>query len=131
LEETWEGNGLFLQKKAKFARGTIGAEAVGKMKGGSGAGGYRRIGTKSTQGKEAGGFVEAEARSKLAGGGTQDAAAESGIESPEAIELDGDGGLAGSGADGAATSADGFAGEEELREDSCQFSLPARFFFAG
>jgi hypothetical protein len=101
------------------------------MEGGSGAGSYCGIGTKSTQGKEAGGFVEAEARSKLAGGGTQDAAAESGIESSEPIELDGDRGLAGSGADGAATPTDGFAGEKELRKDSCEFSLPARFFFAG
>jgi hypothetical protein len=131
LEETSEGNRLFLEKKAKFARGTIGAQVVGEMEGGSGAGGYCGIGTKSTEGKQAGGFVETEARSKLAGGSTQDAAAESGIESPEAIELDGDGGLAGSGADSAAASADRFTGEEELREDSCEFSLPARFFFAG
>ena len=76
------------------------------------------IGTKSTEGEEAGGLVEAEAGSQLAGGGTEDAAAEGGVEGAEAVEFDGDGGLAGGGADGAATAADGLAGEQELGEDA-------------
>jgi hypothetical protein len=93
------------------------------VKGGSGAGGDGgcadwRIWTKSTEGEEAGGLVEAEAGSELAGGGTEDAAAEGGVEGAEAVEFDGDGGLAGSGADGAASATDGFAGEQELGEDA-------------
>jgi hypothetical protein len=48
-------------KEAKFAGGAVGAKAVGKMEGGSGAGGDGRIVTKSTEGEEAGGLVEAEA----------------------------------------------------------------------
>ncbi len=101
------------------------------MEGGSGAGGYGGIGSKSTEGEEAGGLVEAETRAELAGGGTEDAAAKGWVEGAEAVEFDGDGGLAGSGADGAAASADGFAGQEELGEDAGEFGLPAGFFFAG
>jgi len=127
-----------LAKKPEFAGGTLGAEVVGEHKAGSGAGGdggrsNRRIGRKSTEGEQASGLVEAEARAKLAGGGTDDPAAECGVEGAEAVELDGYCGLgfAGSGRDGAASSADGFAGEEKLGEDAAKFGLPAGLFFAG
>ena len=64
------------------------------MEGGAGAGGYgggadRRVGGEAAEGEEAGGFVEAEARAELAGGGAEDAAAESGVERAEAVELAG------------------------------------------
>jgi hypothetical protein len=39
--------------------------------------------------------------------------------------------LCGVGADGAAAPADGFAGEQELREQAVEFDLPAGLFFAG
>ena len=64
------GKRLFLAKQADFAGRPVGAEVVGEMKGGTGAGGDGGIGTKSTEGEEAGGFVEAEAGAELAGGGT-------------------------------------------------------------
>jgi hypothetical protein len=117
------GMGLLGAEEAKFAGGAVGAKAVGEVKGGSGAGGdgwgvSRRAGWKSTEGEEAGGFVEAEAGAQLAGGGSDDAAAEGRVEGTEAVEFDGDGGLAGSGADGAAAATDGFAGEEELGQDA-------------
>jgi hypothetical protein len=91
------------------------------MEGGSGTGGDGgcadwRVGAKSTEGEEAGGFVEAEAGTELAGGSAEGAAAEGGVEGAEAVEFDGDGGLAGGGADGASASADGLAGEQELGE---------------
>ena len=86
---------------------------------------------KSAEGEEAGGLVEAEAGAELTGGGAEDAAAEGGVEGAEAVEFDGDGGLAGSGADGAASATDGLAGEQELGEDAAEFGLPAGFFFAG
>jgi hypothetical protein len=76
---------LFLTEEAKFAGGAVGAEAVGEVEGGSGPGGDGGIGTKSTEGKKAGGFVEAEAGSQLAGGGTEDTAAEGGVEGAEAV----------------------------------------------
>jgi len=85
----------------------------------------------SAQGEEAVGLVEAEAGGQLAGGGSEDSAAERGIEGAEAFELDGDGlGLAGSGTDGAAAATDGFAGEQKLGEDASEFKLPTGFFFA-
>ena len=89
--------------------------------------------SEAAEGEEAGGFVEAETGAELAGGGAEDAAAEGGVEGAEALELDGDRGLglAGCGGDGAAASADGFAGEEELGEDAGEFGLPAGLFFAG
>ena len=59
-----------LKKKAEFAGRTVCTKVVGEMEGGSGAGGHGWIGTKSTESKEAGGFVEAEAGAELAGGGT-------------------------------------------------------------
>jgi hypothetical protein len=102
---------ILIQEEAKFAGGAVGAEVVGEVKGGSGAGGYGGVGTKSTEGEEAGGLVEAEASSQLAGGSAENAAAEGGVEGAEAVEFDGDGGFAGCRADGAAASADGFAGE--------------------
>ena len=106
------------------------------MEGGPGAGGYggsvrRKTGTKSTQGKEAGGFVEAEAGSKLAGSSPEDATAKGWIEGAEAVEFDGDGGLAGRGADGAAAPTDRFSGQKKLRQDFAEFGLPAGLFFAG
>ena len=85
MAETWEGNGLFLKKKAEFAGRTVGTEAVGEVERGSRAGGDGRIGAKSTEGEEAGGLVEAEAGAQLAGGGSDDAAAEGGIEGTEAV----------------------------------------------
>ena len=97
---------LFLEKKAQFAGGTLGPEVVGEVEGGSGAGRDSRIGTKSTEREKAGGFVEAEAGTELAGCGAEDAAPESGVEGAETVEFDGDCGLAGSGADGAATATD-------------------------
>ena len=117
------GTGLFLAEEVQFARGTVGAKTVGEVKGGACAGGDGRgdswkAGTKSTEGEEAGGFVEAETDSQVAGGGSEDAAAEGGVEGAEAVEFDGDGGLAGSGANGAAAATDGFAGKEELGEDA-------------
>jgi hypothetical protein len=107
---------LFLEEKAKFAGGTVGAEVVGKMEGGSGASGDGGgsdgwIRLESTESEEAGGFVEAETGAELAGGGAEDAAAKGGIEGAEAVELDGDGGFTGCSADGAAAATDGFAGE--------------------
>ena len=93
------------------------------MEGGAGAGGYGGgsdwgIGAEAAESEEAGGLVEAETSAELACGGAEDSAAEGRVEGAEAVEFDGDGGLglAGGGADGAATSADGFAGEEELGE---------------
>jgi hypothetical protein len=88
------------------------------VQGGSGAGGHGGIGAKSTEGEESGGLVEAETGAELAGGCAEDASTEGGVEGAETVEFDGDGGLAGSGADGAATAADGFAGEKELREET-------------
>jgi hypothetical protein len=92
----WDGSGgivargLFLEKQAQFAGGAVGAKTVGEVEGGSGAGGDGgcadwRVWTKSTEGEEAGGLVEAEAGSELAGGGTEDAAAEGGVEGAEAV----------------------------------------------
>ena len=73
------------------------------------------------------------APSCLAGCGAEDSAAKSWVEGAEAVEFDGDFGvgLAGGGADGAASASDGFAGEEELGEEAVEFCLPAGLFFAG
>ena len=57
-------------------------------------------------------------------------AAEGWVEGTEAVELDGDG-FGAVGGVGAAAAADGFAGEEELREDALELGGPAGFFFAG
>jgi hypothetical protein len=122
---------LLLAVEAEFAGGAVGTEAVGEVEGGAGAGGYGGVGAEATETEEAGGLVEAEACAELAGGGAKDAAAERGVEGAEAVELDGDGGLAGGGADGAAATADGFAGKEELWEEAGEFGLPAGLFFAG
>jgi hypothetical protein len=81
---------LALEEEAKFAGGAFGAEVVGEVEGGSGAGGYGGDGDKSTEGEETGGFVEAEAGTELTGGGAEDAAAEGGVEGAEAVEFDGD-----------------------------------------
>ncbi len=113
--------GLLGAEETKLTGGAVGTETVGEVEGGSGAGGDGgsfKGWTKSTEGEEAGGFVEAETGSELAGGGSEDATAEGGVEGAEAVEFDGDGGLTGSGADGAAASTDWFAGEQELGEDA-------------
>ena len=60
------------------------------MEGSSGAGGYGGVGERSTESEEAGGFVEAETGTELAGGGSEDAAAEGRVERAEAVEFDGD-----------------------------------------
>src|SRR5439155_12701210 len=88
-------------------------------------------GKEAAEGEEAGGLIEAEADAELAGGGAQDAAAESRIEGAEALELEGYGGLSGGCADGAAAAADGFSGEKELGEKAAKLHLPTGFFFAG
>ncbi len=64
------------------------------MEGGVGAGGDGGVGPESTEGKEARGLVEGEACPQLTGGGSEDAAAEGGIERAETVEFDGDGGFA-------------------------------------
>ena len=79
---TWKR--LLLEEKAKFAGGTVGAEVIGKMEGGSGAGGDGGssdgwVGLESAECEEAGGLVEAETGAELAGGGAKDSAAESGV----------------------------------------------------
>jgi hypothetical protein len=63
-------------------------------------------------------LVEEKEGCQGAGGGSEDAAAEGGVEGAETVEFDGDGGLAGSCTDGAAAAADRFAGEQKLREDA-------------
>jgi hypothetical protein len=98
--------------------------------GGDGGGSNRRVGAKSTKGEEAGGLVEAEAGPELAGGGTEETAAEGGVKDPKTVEFDGDGGFAGRGADGAASATDGLSGKKQLREDAVEFCLPAGLFFA-
>ena len=100
-----------MYKEAEFPGGAVGAEAIREVERGSCACGDGRVGTKSTESKEAGGLVEAEASPQLTGGCAQDAAAESGVEGAETVEFDGDGGLAWSGADGAASSTDRLTGE--------------------
>ncbi len=70
--------------------GTLGAEMIGEVENCSGAGCDGWVGEKSTEGKQAGGLVEAETGSELAGGGTKDASAESRVEGAEAVELDGE-----------------------------------------
>jgi hypothetical protein len=129
------GKWLFFEKEAEFAGGAFGAEAVGEVERGAGAGGDGGVsceaGWKSTEREKAGGFVEAEAGSELTGGGAEDAAAEGGVEGAEAVEFEGDGGVARCGADGSATATDGLAGEQELREDAGELGLPAGLFFAG
>ena len=123
MEETWEGNGLFLEKEAKFAGGTVGTEVVGEMEGGSGACGYRggvrrKTGTKSTEGKEAGGFVEAQTSSQLSGCSPDDPATECRIEGTETVELDRNSGLAGYRADGAAAASDRSTGKKKLGKET-------------
>ena len=125
-------------EEAEFAGGAFGAEVVGELESGAGAGGYGGgangwVRAESAEGEEASGLVEAEARAELAGGGAEDSAAERRVEGAETVEFDGDCGLgfAWSGADGAAASADGLAGEEELGEETIQFCLPAGLFFTG
>ena len=118
MEQAWEGNRLFLEKKAKFARGTIGAEVVGEMEGGSGAAGHGWVGTKSTESKEAGGFVEAQTSSQLSGCSPDDPATECRIEGTETVELDRNNGLAGYRADGAAAATDRSTGKKKLGKET-------------
>src|SRR6185437_15845872 len=105
---------LFLNKEAEFAVRALGPELAGEVDGCTGAGGNGGMGQKSTQGKEAGGLVEAEAGSQLAGGGAEDATAKGGVEGAEAVELDGHGGLAGGGTDRAASTANRLTGQKKL-----------------
>jgi hypothetical protein len=60
------------------------------VEGGAGAGGDGGVGEKSAEGEEAGGLVEGEPGAELAGCGSNDAAAEGGVEGAEAVEFDGD-----------------------------------------
>ena len=124
--------------EAEFAGRAFGEEIIGELEGGSGASGYcggsdGGIGAEATEGEEARGFVEAETCAELAGGGAEDAAAKGWVEGAETVELDGDGGLglARCSADCAASAADRFAGEKDLREETVELGLPAGFFFAG
>ena len=117
--------------EAEFAGGAVGTEAAGEMEDGAGACGDGGVSAKASKGEEAGGLVEGEASAELAGCGAEDAAAKGGVEGAEAVEFDGDGGLAGGCADGAAAATDGFAGEEELGEETVELCLPAGLFFAG
>ena len=55
------GKRLFLTKQTDFAGGPVGAEAVGEVEGGAGAGGDGGAWTKSTKGEQPRGLVEAEA----------------------------------------------------------------------
>ena len=83
--------------------------------------------------QQAGSLVEAEARAELACGGTHHAAAQGGVERAQSVNLKGNGagaGFAGRGADGAAPSANGFAGQQEPRQDAAEFRLPARLVLA-
>ena len=125
-----------MAEEAEFAGGTLGAEVVGEVEGGAGAGGYggrsdRGVGGEAAEGEEAGGLVEAEACAELTGGGSDDATAEGWVEGAETVEFDGDGGFARGGADGASSATNGFAGEKELGERAGEFGLPAGLFFAG
>ena len=101
------------------------------MERGAGTGGYGGVGSKSTEGEEAGGLVEGKSGSKLTGGSSEDAATEGRVEGAETVEFDGDGGIAWGGADGAASATDWFPREKELGEDAVEFGLPAGLFFAG
>jgi len=116
---------------ADFVGGTLGPEAVGEVDGRTSAGSGGGESEESAEGQEAFGLVKGEAGAQLAGGGAEDAAAEGGVEGAKAFDFNSEGGLAGGGGDGAAASADGFAGKEELGEDAGKFGLPAGFFFAG
>jgi hypothetical protein len=96
--------------EADLAQGALGAEVVGELERRAGAWSDGGVGGEAGEGEEAGGLLEAEAGAELAGGGAEDAAAERGIEGAEAVDLEGEGLLAGGGGDGAAAAADGFAG---------------------
>ena len=127
---------MWLSGEAELARGAFGAEVVGELEGGAGAGGDGGgadgwIGLEAAEGEEAGGLVEAEACAELTGGGSDDATAEGWVEGAETVEFDGDGGFARGGADGASSATNGFAGEKELGERAGEFGLPAGLFFAG
>jgi hypothetical protein len=100
-----------LKEEAEFAGGAVGAEAVGEVKGGSGAGGDGGQGPETAEGEQPGGLVEAETSAELTGRGAEDTAAQGRVEGAEAVEFDRDGGLAGSGADGAASASNRFPGE--------------------
>jgi hypothetical protein len=120
-------------REAKFAWGTLGKEVVGELEGCAGLRGDGGDSEESAQGQEALGLVEAEACAEVTGGGAEDSTAKGGVEGAEAFELDGDGGLrlARSGADGAATAADGFAWEKKLGKEAVELGLPAGLLFAG
>ena len=75
--------------EADFAGRALGAEVVGELEDGSGAGSDGGMGLKSTEGEEAGGLLEAEAGAQLAGSGAEDAAAKGRFEGAEAVDFDG------------------------------------------
>jgi hypothetical protein len=100
------------------------------MEDGSVTWGYGGMGLESTEGQEASGLLEAKAGAELAGGCAEDTAAEGGVEGAEPVDFDGYGEVAGSCADGTASATDGFAGEEELGQETGDLVLPAGFFFA-
>ena len=67
----------------------------------------------------------------MPGGGTEDAAAEAGIQGAEAFDLEGEAFLAGAGRDGSAAAADGLSGEEDLGKYAAEFGLPVELVVAG
>ena len=105
------------------------------------------------EGEDAGGLVEAEAGSKLTGGGADDTAAKGWVQGAEAVDFDGKGGgcgkevrsylkrwdslrwgtrtMEGEGGVGSATAADWRPGEDDLGEDAGEFDGPAGFFLSG
>ncbi len=113
------------------ARRLIAARLERASVGACGGGDRWGWGLKSTEGEEAGGLFEVEAGAELAGGGAEDAAAEGGVEGAEAVDFDGDGGLAGGGADGTASAADGFAGEQELGQEAAIVRLASGILLHG
>ncbi len=118
-------------RKAKLPSRALGQEAAGDAERAAGPGGDGCEGDEAAEGEQAGGFGEADAGAEMAGGGAEDAAAEGEVQRAEALDLQGDGGGSGAGADGAAAATDGFAGEEELGEEAAELELPAGFVFAG
>jgi hypothetical protein len=111
-------------EQAKLADGPLGAEPLRQMNGCSGSGGDGGEGRESGKGQEAGGVVETEPGAELSGGGPEDTTAESGIESPKTVELDGDRGGAGSRGDSAPSTSNGFSRKEKLGENARELRLP-------
>ena len=118
--------------KAEFAGAALCAEAVGELELSARLGRDGGVGRdEAGEGEQAVGLVKAEPGAKLAGSGAEDAAAERGVERAEAFDLKGERCLAGGGGVGPAAAADGLAGQDQVREDACEFGGPAGLFFAG